>query len=267
MRPERTPFVAAHLRDVPPTSTDGRSIDAARFAHLRYALASVASAKDIGSSPLLLEFGVRDGRSISFMSSLDAAREWHGFDSFEGLPGSTTRSSKGNSANLTSALRIGWGRGRYSRHGQLPKVPSAVTLHKGWFNVTLPPFLDSASRPPALVAFAHMDADLYSSTWAVLSALASRCRLARGTVLAFDELFGSPVVEEQEWLALRQIARCFDLRFEFVSYLAHPKSAFGRASVRITQVGSQCHQWQTATPGGAPPPLLSLPARCRGADS
>lgn len=194
--------------------------------------------------PLFLEFGVRDGRSITYLSSLSSGRQWHGFDSFQGLPG---MSNAANATELSARQRIGWGRGRYTRKGEMPSVPKGVTLHKGWFNETLPLFLDgpsaeSVSRstayklPPA-VAFAHMDADLYESTYEVLYQLATRCRLCAGTVLAFDELFGSPTVELQEWRALRRAARCFDFGFEFITYMAHPKTAFGRAAVRLTRVG------------------------------
>mgnify|MGYP004293221693 CR=1 FL=1 len=46
----------------------------------------------------------------------------------------------------------------------LPRVRDNVVLHKGWFNDTLPPFLDSAGRDlPA--AFLHLDADIFESTW------------------------------------------------------------------------------------------------------
>ena len=123
----------------------------------------------------------------------------------------------------------------------MPTVPPGVRLHKGWFNETLPRLLDAPDIPleqrnhPA-VAFAHMDADLYDSTWVVLSTLATRCRLCVGTVLAFDELFGSPAVELHEWRALQDAARCFDFSFQFISYVGHPKSAFGRAAVRLTRV-------------------------------
>lgn len=120
-----------------------------------------------------------------------------------------------------------------SAGGALPEVPRSVRLHSGWFNHTLATFLDSeeGSGP---VAFAHLDCDVYESTRPVLDLLASRCRLRVGTVLAFDELFGSQLVEQHEWRALREAARCWGFRFRPISYMAHSRTAFGRAAVQIS---------------------------------
>ena len=92
---------------------------------------------------------------------------------------------------------------------------------------------DDPARPPARVAFAHMDADLYSSTVDVLGTLASRGLLRRGSVVAFDELFGHATVANQEWRALREVAARFGLRYRFVTYMLHPESKYGRAAIKI----------------------------------
>ena len=52
------------------------------------------------------------------------------------------------------------------------------------------------------VAFAHLDADIYTSTVQVLHALGARCRFRVGTVLSFDEIFGPPRIQEEELKAL-----------------------------------------------------------------
>ena len=258
--------MAAHLADVPRVprvaSNSSLSVDAARAAHLVFALAAADRATadsrrqhprcNIRRRTLFLEFGVRDGRSITHLARLsNTSRTWHGFDSFNGLPDEA--STQAGSANKSKLLNLAWARGRY--RSRRPVVPRNVALHAGWFNVTLPSFLDAdtAAGADPTVAFAHLDADLYSSTAQVLYGLGSRCRLCAGTVLAFDELFGSAAVEAKEWRALRHAARCFGLRFRFISYMAHPRSAFGRAAVQLTEVppppppGQACRPQQPHT--------------------
>lgn len=234
MRPERTPFVAAHLQSVPRINSSGLSVEAARHAHLRRALQFVTVPQ---FSELFLEFGVRNGHSISMMANVTSSwsdrYRWDGFDSFRGLP---------RAEDIVAGVqrrKIGWSMGVYSTHGRLPAVPSSVSLHVGWFNESFPAFLDRQPTSRA-VAFAHLDADLYESSITILHLLATTCRLRRGTVLAFDELFGSPAVEQHEWRALRDVARCFGLRFSFISFMAHERSAFGRAAVQIMDAGPAC---------------------------
>jgi hypothetical protein len=71
----------------------------------------------------------------------------------------------------------------------LPHVSSNVTLIKGWFDQTLPPFLE---KHPAPVSFLHVDCDLYSSTKTIFDSL--RTRFRPGTVIVFDEYFNYPGV-------------------------------------------------------------------------
>ena len=97
-----------------------------------------------------MEFGVRDGESIRYLANLTGeATHWDGFDSFQGLP--------------SSGLKTRWRAGQFDRGGKMPTVPSHVHLHKGWFNESLPPFLDAqlAARPNVGIGFLNMDADLY----------------------------------------------------------------------------------------------------------
>ena len=77
----------------------------------------------------VLEFGVRHANSTRQLASL-AKQDVHGFDSFEGIPED-------------------WhdeGRGSYSTKGVIPKVPSNIHLHAGWFDATLPKFLADNSE-------------------------------------------------------------------------------------------------------------------------
>ena len=234
MRPERTPFVQQHLHGVHRVVVDeSASVNDARMAHLSVALAAAnprCSSGGADDAPLHLEFGVRDGRSLTHLARLRNSSVWHGFDSFAGLPQEDSPTRRDNGSKL---LRAGWGRGRYTTRGRRPVVPPNAVLHGGWFTETLPRFL---STHAGVVSFAHLDADLYSSTAHVLWHLGRRCRLCAGTVLSFDELFGSAAVEAHEYRALTHAAACFGFRYRFLSYMAHGRSAFGRCAVLITDV-------------------------------
>ena len=180
-------------------------------------------------SALHMEFGVRQGGSIRFMANLTGpATRWDGFDSFEGLPDSKDHIS-------------GWSGGRYSTHGRLPEVPDHVKLHKGWFNETLPSFLDSMllSGQDA-VGFLNMDADLYISTITVFDAVFARCMHRNGTVISFDELFGTHQILAHEWKALTEAKSKYGLSWHWVSFARTPKSRFSRAAIQIDGCGAQC---------------------------
>ena len=122
---------------------------------------------------LYAEFGVNEGGTISFIAKQKPDRTIHGFDSFEGLP-------EDWSGNAMAA-------GYFNRKGRLPKVPSNVRLHPGWFEASAPKFAGSNGGP---LAFLHVDCDLYSSTVSIFQALGDR--IVPGTVIVFDEYFNDP---------------------------------------------------------------------------
>ena len=159
---------------------------------------------------LVLEFGVAGGESIRFLAQR-TSRPIHGFDSFEGMPED-------------------WGgrheeKGHYSTGGRLPSVPASVTLHKGWFESTLPAFLDTNGGP---VAFAHIDCDLYTSTKTVLDAIAPR--LVAGSVLVFDEFFNIPNWRENEYRAFREFVKDHDVAVSYICW------AYQQVAVRIDNI-------------------------------
>ncbi len=146
--------------------------------HARTRLEFLESAVRAASLPgLWLEFGVARGDSINFIAAQIDPLAIHGFDSFFGLPEDWNRLFR---------------KGAFSLQGALPAVRQNVTLHVGLFQESLPAFL---LRTPGIVAFAHIDSDLYSSASFVLDRLSDR--LSRGTVLAFDEFITpSPMKNE-----------------------------------------------------------------------
>lgn len=154
---------------------------------------------------LYLEFGVANGDSITHMANVVAGKgvTFHGFDSFEGL--------KEDWAGT-------WYRaGHFSRGGHLPPVPANVTLHKGWFDDTLPPFLAANAGP---LAFLHLDADTYESTTMLLAALGDR--IVKGTVVVLDEYVGFPNWRNGEYRAWQEFVTARGLRYRYLAFSNTP---------------------------------------------
>ena len=165
---------------------------------------------------LVLEFGVHHGASARVLANhLEAergdstVRELFAFDSFRGLP----EAWQGKPAGV------------FSTNGEPPPLPQSVEVCAGWFEETLPAFL---SRHDGRVGFVHLDADLYSSTHAVLKHLEGR--MFEGTVLVFDEYFGNASWEQDEFRAFR----------EFIAHTGHHYEHLavnwltGQAAVRLS---------------------------------
>ena len=157
---------------------------------------SLAAARVKG---LYCEFGVGDGTTVNYISKRVPHQTVHGFDSFEGLP---------------ESWRSGFGSGAFAVV-RIPAVNANVRLHKGWFDKTVPEFRAATSEP---LAFAHMDADLYSSTKTVLDGLGDR--VVPGTVLQFDEFFGYPGWRQGEYRAFREFTESRQLRWKYLGYSA-----------------------------------------------
>src|SRR5438552_8242138 len=108
--------------------------------------AAVGEARPAG---LFLEFGVEKGASANFIARLigagNAPAVLHAFDSFEGLPESWDGTFET--------------RGKFTVGGKMPKLPSNVEIHKGWFETTLPDF--THAHAGAAISLLHIDCDLY----------------------------------------------------------------------------------------------------------
>lgn len=160
-----------------------------------------------------LEFGVFTGGTIRFMAKRVGGRTIHGFDSFEGLP------EAWGGFNL--------GGGAFDVKGRLPRVPANVQLHRGWFEASLPRWLESNLGP---AAFIHIDCDLYSSTKTIFTLL--RDRIVPGTVILFDEYFNFPNWEHHEYKAFQEFV---EERAVTYTYLAFARQ---QVAVRIDAVGA-----------------------------
>jgi predicted O-methyltransferase YrrM len=175
-----------------------------RFDLLKFALSRAPR------SGLILEFGVEKGASLRHLASL-TENPVHGFDSFEGLPAdwSGTRESAG----------------AFSRRGRRPKIPPNAKLHIGWFDQTLPPFLEQNPGPAALI---HVDCDIYLSTTIIFKQLTPR--IAPGTVIVFDEYFNYPGWRAHEYKAFQEYIATSGHTYRYLAFSAEK----GHVAVIIT---------------------------------
>jgi tetratricopeptide (TPR) repeat protein len=145
---------------------------------------------------LVLEFGVRFGASIRQISTL-VDQGVHGFDSFQGLPESWHSEAKGS----------------YSTKGVIPSVPQNVALHDGWFEETLPGFVEQHPEP---VRFMNIDCDIYSSTKTILENFAKQ--IIPGTVIVFDEYIGNEHWREDEFKAFQEAVLEYGWKYEYLCF-------------------------------------------------
>lgn len=142
---------------------------------------------------MILEFGVYTGTTINRISAV-TKRHVYGFDSFEGLP-----------EDWFGGMKKGYFK------CDMPTVNDNVTLVKGFFDTSLPPFLETHTDN---VGFCHIDCDLYSSTKFVLDALESR--FENGSMIMFDELAHYPGYEQHEYKAFLEFLCRTEFDFEYV---------------------------------------------------
>lgn len=145
---------------------------------------------------MVLEFGVRHANSTRQLAAI-AKQDVHGFDSFEGLPEAWHNEDKGS----------------YSTKGVIPKVPKNIHLHAGWFDQTLPKFLETNTEKARLI---NIDCDIYSSTKTVLDALAPR--IVKGTVIVFDEYIGNQHWREDEFKAFQEAVKTYKWKYEYLAF-------------------------------------------------
>ena len=153
----------------------------------------------VGIEGHYLEFGVFTGGTIRFIASRIGNRPVHGFDSFQGLPEAWS--------GFTLARRA------FDRKGRLPRVPANVYLHRGWFDQSLPEWLQRNHGP---VAFIHVDCDLYSSTRTIFTLLANR--IVPGTIILFDEYFNYPNWEQHEYKAFQEFVTAKSVSYRYLAF-------------------------------------------------
>ncbi len=154
---------------------------------------------------LMLEFGVNNGHSINFIAKI-INKTIYGFDSFEGLPDDGIIPLKKDGGAK-------WFYGKMNRHGVLPDVENNVHLIQGWFEDTLPEFINAKNED---ISFVHIDCDIYSSTKTILNNLASN--FINGTVITFDEYLNYDGWKSNEYLALKEICDEKGINYKYIAY-------------------------------------------------
>lgn len=166
---------------------------------LHNAATLAAALKEVTLDGTLAEFGVYKGTSLTQIAEFFPDRAVHGFDSFVGLPNAWGGTSKGAGAFDTGA--------------QPPQLSvSNVEFHVGWFADTIPVFARHYTGP---LAFAHLDADLYSSTKTVFDTIGGW--FVAGTILVFDEYFGYHGWQRHEHKAFQEFLSGAGLSFQAIS--------------------------------------------------
>ena len=144
---------------------------------------------------LYLEFGVGRGKSMRWIAPRVTGTV-HGFDSFEGIQ----EYWNGNPI------------GAFAQKSR-PKVPENVLFHVGYFDATLPGFLETYPDP---VAFLHVDCDLYSSTVTIFESLGPR--LQPGAIVLFDEYYNFHRWQQHEFRAFQEYVERSGVKYEYIAF-------------------------------------------------
>jgi hypothetical protein len=188
---------------------------------LRFSVNHAWPVKEKYPNAQFLEFGVYQGKDVALIASFITEKEKrkyegkqktviHGFDSFEGLPEEWNNGQRADDGSLLFQA------GAFDLGGVPPVVAAPnVELHRGWFEDTVPKFLDHHTAP---IAFCHADADLYGSTMTFLEEICCRKLLVVGSVITFDEFSNYENWEEGEFLAWNEIVAKYGLEYQFLCY-------------------------------------------------
>lgn len=177
-------YVEKNMRDV-------MSVDS------KYKVHDIAIKNVSISSGVVLEFGVYKADTLNYIAKQLSKYDIYGFDSFEGLP---------------EFWRDGFDKGAFAVEN-LPQVEKNIKLIKGWFDKTLPTFIQTEKRD---IAYLHVDCDLYSSTKTIFGALGSQ--IVTGTVIVFDEYFNYSGWENGEYKAFQEFIDLTKKEYRYLTY-------------------------------------------------
>ncbi len=149
----------------------------------------------------LVELGCHNGQSSTVIQKIiqhfDPSREFHVYDSFEGLPAlhekdaGTTNFDVGQLKTTRDALLA-----NFKKVGLPPP-----TIHEGWFDKTLP------TQLPPSISFAYLDGDFYESI--LISLQYTYPRLSKGAICLIDD-YADPAVYPAGWNLLPGVKRACD---------------------------------------------------------
>lgn len=146
----------------------------------------------------LSEFGVFNGESINYLAKLVNPKTIFGFDSFKGLE---------------EDFSVDYPRGGFNRNGVAPLVEQNVLLVEGSFSESLPNWLNENK---GVFSFINIDCDTYESTSTVLNLIGPE-RIVPGTIIIFDEYFGFPGWENEEFKAWQEYCNKHKVKYRYVA--------------------------------------------------
>jgi len=158
-----------------------------------YDVAAETIGKEIPAT--ILEFGVAHGRSMGLFAERFTSPETRfvGFDSFVGLPEAWLMHDAG----------------AFSNRGVPPAIADdRVSFVKGWFQNTVPGYLDRFEYDPSRTYLIHYDADLYSSTLFLLTSI--WCRIPEYYFVMDD-------FTQDDMSALFDFALAYPIEVEFIA--------------------------------------------------
>ena len=182
------------------------------------------SAKHVNSEfEHIFEFGVFQGATLKTLNQCFPNHQMYGFDSFEGLPEDWWFSKKEVETGRSSHPKGHFGGIR------IPKFGNNVNLVKGFFDDSLPKFIEENDLKR--IKLLHVDSDLYSSAKTVMTLLNDY--IVPGTVIVFDEMhpWNPPgkvwyeLWEEGEWKALKEWTEEFGREYEVLVRSQHEQCA------------------------------------------
>lgn len=167
--------------------------DESKVAMYDYAISKISFDGLIG------EFGVYQGNVVNYLAQKMPDKTIYGFDSFNGLPEDW----------------IGWEmpKGSFSLNGIIPDVENNVKLVKGYFDQSLPLWVETNKEPFSLLI---IDSDLYSSACDILDILGTN-QIVSGTLILFDEYFGHIGWRNNEFKAWQEFVQKHKIEYEYLA--------------------------------------------------
>ena len=175
--------------------------------------------KSVTLDGLWLEFGVWTGTSINLIAKIMrhlrlSKKPIYGFDSFEGLPEDWAHPETGE-------IQAEGKKGHFTMGGNFPaKESDNIVFVKGWFDETLPNFVEQHPGPVALL---HIDSDLYSSAKTIFDNLADR--IVPGTVIMFDEFYNYDGFEAHEYKAFKEFVEKYNVTYKWITHVYDGRQA------------------------------------------
>lgn len=146
------------------------------------------------------EFGVFKGRTINYFSKRLPENLFYGFDSFKGLQTDWK----------------GWAlpKGSFDMGGQKPIVNKNVKLIDGWFDESVPAFIQNNKIEK--IGFIHIDSDTYESAKLIFDLLGDK--MGKDTLILFDEYFGYRGWEIGEYKAFQEYVSRKNIEYRYLGF-------------------------------------------------